>query len=299
VTIVGSQNQKVALARMDWSAYAYDHLTSLVVAPLGSHKIGYNFNDLIDIMARLRHPQTGCPWDLEQSPETLRRFLIEESYELLEAIDGDDPEKYAQELGDVLLQVVFHAQLARESDEFTVSDVLTHLCSKLIRRHPHVFAGLEVASSDEVLQNWEAIKSREPEHEHRKSLFDGVPRQLPALMRAQEISRRAAKAGFEWDTIDGVFEKLDEEIRELKSAIASGNGEHVADEIGDLIFTAVNLARFEKIEAEDALQRMASRFVKRFARIEAEAESRGLSVTQIPQQEKERLWQLAKRELEE
>ncbi|HEX5324264.1 MAG TPA: nucleoside triphosphate pyrophosphohydrolase, partial [Capsulimonadaceae bacterium] len=236
------------LAELDHGRSQFDHLTSVLVPPLAEEPAS-EFSRLADIMARLRDPVSGCPWDREQTPQTLKKYLVEEAYEVLEAIDEGDPHKYAEELGDLLLQVVFHAQLGREADEFTLADVIRHIVEKLVRRHPHVFGDVEAANAEEVLRNWEAIKRAEPGYEHRSSVLDGVPRGLPALMRAQEISKRAAKAGFEWENIDGVFEKLEEELKELHEARIEKNRESIAVELGDILFTVVNLARFEKVDA--------------------------------------------------
>lgn len=302
VTVVGATatgettSRALPIEQLDRSAQEYDHLSSLVVPPLPEPMRRHDFHALLNIMARLREPEVGCPWDREQTPETLRKYVLEEAYEVLDAIDSGDPDKYAEELGDLLLQVAFHAQLAREDDLFTIDDVIGHIVNKLIRRHPHVFGDLDVSGSDEVLRNWEAIKRTEKGYEDRKSVLDGVTRILPGLSRAQEISKKAAKAGFEWDSIDGVFEKLHEEIAELHDARAKGDREHIARELGDLLFTVVNLARFEKVDAEDALQRMVTRFTERFKRIEAEAADRGKSVEELTQPEMEAIWQQAKRE---
>jgi tetrapyrrole methylase family protein/MazG family protein len=294
--VVGAERiSSVALAQIDHTKHRFDHLTSLLVPPLAENHPP-TMDTLADIMACLRDPQKGCPWDREQTPQTLRKYMIEEAYEVLEAMDEDDPRKYAEELGDLLLQVVFHAQLAREADEFTLQDVIRHISEKLIRRHPHVFGDVEAANAEEVLRNWEKIKRAEPGYEKRKSVLDGVPKGLPGLMRAQEISKRAAKAGFEWETIEGVFEKLEEEVKELRAAQIENNRESVASELGDILFTVVNLARFEKVDAEEALQRMVARFTRRFARIEEEAAARGVALEEMSQQEMERIWREAKRE---
>ncbi len=284
------------LAEVDRAGVEFDHLTTLLVPPLDSPELATSYEGLLEIMARLRNPEGGCPWDREQTPDSLRRYLLEEAYEVLEAIDSGDDGAYAEELGDLLLQVVFHAQLAREDGRFTMRDVIRAVTSKLVRRHPHVFGEVQVGSSEQVLANWAAIKKTEKGYETRESILDGVPRALPALMRAQEISRRAAKSGFEWGSIEGVFDKLAEEIAELREAIASGDANAVESEMGDLLFTAVNLARFQKVEAEDALGRMVERFSGRFRRIEEHARAQERVLTDLSQAEMEQVWQLAKRE---
>ncbi len=300
VTAAGIEGMEQRTARplseMDHGGVDFNHLTTVLIPPMEHPENFAGYQGLLTIMARLRDPETGCPWDREQTPEKLRRYMIEEAYEVLEAIDSGDPDKYAEELGDLMLQVVFHAQLARENGRFTMRDIVHAITSKLVRRHPHVFGNVEVSGAEQVLTNWNAIKRSEKGYEDRKSLLDGVPMSMPALMRAQEISRRAAKAGFEWDAIDGVFDKLDEEVAELKAAINTGDDLSVADELGDLLFTVVNLARFQKTEAEDALSRMLTKFTRRFHKIEAFATEQGKSVKELSLAEMERVWQLAKRE---
>jgi tetrapyrrole methylase family protein/MazG family protein len=284
------------LAELDHAGAVFNHLTTLLVPPLDRPELFHGYVGLASIMARLRDPDGGCPWDREQTPKKLRRYLLEEAHEVLEALDEGDEEAYAEELGDLLLQVFFHAQIAREEGRFGMRDILRTITSKLVRRHPHVFGDVEARDSEQVLANWAAIKKSEKGYEERKSLLDGVPRSLPALMRAQEISRRAAKAGFEWGSIDGVFEKLQEEVRELQEAIEQDDDAAIEDEIGDLLFTAVNLARFRKVEAEDSLVRMVERFSRRFRRIEEVAAQQGRVVSDLTIDEMERVWQLAKRE---
>jgi tetrapyrrole methylase family protein/MazG family protein len=281
---------------LDWPRQEFNHLTSILILPLPAAKRKPDFVTLLDIMAHLRDPEKGCPWDKQQTPQKLKRYLIEESYELAEAIDGGDPDKYAEELGDLLLQVAFHAQLAREEDIFDCDDVIRHIVEKLIRRHPHIFGDVSVSSAEEVLTNWEAIKRSEKGYEDRKSILDGIVAALPALMRAMEVSKRAAKAGFEWDSIDGVFEKLDEEVKELREARLQQIKERVAEEIGDLLFTVVNLARFENVDAEEALHRMVTRFTMRFKRIEEAAGERGIALESMTLPEMEEVWKLAKQE---
>jgi tetrapyrrole methylase family protein / MazG family protein len=281
------------LSLLDHPSNYFDHLTSVLVPVATSPDTAGEFLTLCDIMARLRHPTKGCPWDREQTPFTLKRYAVEEVYELVDAIDEGNIDHYVEELGDLLLQVVFHAQLAKEACEFTIEDVILSISEKLIRRHPHVFGEMSVADSSEVLVNWEAIKKSEKGNEHRSSRLDGVPNQLPALSRALDISKRAAKAGFEWPSVDEVFTKLDEEILELKEALASTDPDHIRDELGDLLFTAVNLGRFAKVDAEDALRRMVRRFETRFKLMELSADK---PLEELSESEFERLWRAAKRE---
>jgi len=257
-----------------------------------------DFDALVAVMARLRDPQGGCPWDLEQTPRTLRKYVIEEAYEVVEAIEGMEaggsPSKLAEELGDLLLQVVFHAQLAREAGTFTIEDVTRSIVEKLIRRHPHVFGDRAVSGSEQVLQNWEQIKRGEPGYEDRVGILDGIPPALPALMRALEVSKRVVKVGFEWPMVNGVLDKVEEEIGELRQEIAQGETARAADELGDLLFTLVNVARHLKIDPEDALRRMTQRFAARFRRIEQHAAETGRAVSDLSLEEMEAVWQAAK-----
>ena len=253
-----------------------------------------DFDALVAVMARLRDPSGGCPWDLAQTPQTLRKYVIEEAYEVVEAIDDGVPAKLAEELGDLLLQVVFHAQLAREASEFAVEDVTRAIVEKLIRRHPHVFGSVSVSGEDEVLKNWEQIKRGEPGYEDRVGILDGIPPALPALMRALEVSKRVVKVGFEWPTVGEVLDKVEEEIRELRVEIAGGETARAADELGDLLFTLVNVARHLKIDPEDALRRMTQRFAARFRHIERRAAETGRAVSDLSLPEMEAVWQAAK-----
>jgi tetrapyrrole methylase family protein/MazG family protein len=250
---------------------------------------------LAQVMARLRGPD-GCPWDREQTPLSLRKYVIEEAYEVVEAIDSGSPAKLSEELGDLLLQVVFHAQLASEIGEFTLGDVSQHIVEKLIRRHPHVFGTVTVSGSDEVLTNWEQIKRAEPGYEDRISILDGIPNGLPALMRAAEISKRVVKAGFEWPATSEVLDKVEEEIAELRAEIAAGQTARAGDELGDLLFTLVNVARRLGVDPEDALRRMTLRFAARFQHIERHAARTDRAVSDLTLDEMESVWQQAKRE---
>jgi tetrapyrrole methylase family protein / MazG family protein len=211
----------------------------------------------------------GCPWDQEQTHESLKRYLLEETYEVIDAIDRNDHNALAEELGDLLLQPVFHARLAEISGKFRVDEPLNRICEKLIRRHPHVFGDVAVEGSDEVLKNWDAIKKTEKAV--LTSVLAGVPKSMPALARAMEISKRAARAGFEWQDFDGVLDKVREEIDELQEAIHEKDKTEVASELGDLLFTIVNIARWQKVDAEDSLRLMLNRFQSRFEAMESSA----------------------------
>ena len=276
-----------------------DYLTSVFVPALPPEKRRPRFPELVGLMSRLRAPD-GCPWDREQTSTSLREYLIEETYEAIEAIDLDDPELLCEELGDVLLQVVFHAQLASEVGDFNIDDVTEGIVDKLVRRHPHVFGEVDVADSAEVLRNWEKIKKdekKDQENRRRDSILDGVPVGLPALMQAMEISKRAVKVGFEWGSMQDVLAKLDEETTELKAELfcEAIDSERVLSELGDLLFTVVQIARWNRLDPEEALRTMVARFEKRFRHMEkaAAAENRGLDERTAA--ELDLLWEHAKR----
>lgn len=286
-----------ALSELDRSGIKFDHLSTLVIPRQVNAERLVTLASLLDIMARLRNPDGGCPWDVEQTPQSLGRFLLEESYEVIAASAEDDPEHYAEELGDVLLQVIFHAQIAREAGKFNFRDVLRYVIEKLVRRHPHVFGDTKVSGSEEVLRNWNSIKAQESGRVQRESVFAGIPSSLPALMLAQEVSKRAAATGFEWETIEDVFAKLTEEVEELRTALADRDADAVASEVGDLLFTAVNVSRFCTVDAETALIRMVSRFRKRFQRIEEHAASLGVITSSLGAETMNHVWVQAKKEL--
>lgn len=256
-------------------------------------RIKEEFQALVEVVAALRGPG-GCPWDREQDHKSLRKYVIEETYEVVDAIDHGSPVKLEEELGDLLLQILLHSQIASEDSRFDIADVCERIRKKLIRRHPHVFGEVEVAGVDEVLHNWEEIKSREPGREEIISAIDDVPKCLPALMRAAEISKRAARTGFEWPNIAGVQEKLREETVELEQAIASGNQEKIKSEIGDTLFTIVNIARWSKVDAEESLREMLERFQSRFTAIEDHAGKSGRSINDLSIDEMDEIWNQAK-----
>ena len=256
---------------------------------------GTEFEKLVEIIARLRS-EGGCPWDREQTHDSIKPNLLEETYEVLEAIDNRDMDELRSELGDLLMQAVFHAQFASERGEFTIEDSLRSINEKLIRRHPHVFGETQVAGSDEVLHNWDEIKRGEKGYEKRTSILDGVPMAMPALARAMEISKKAARAGFEWPNLDAVMEKLEEEVGELKDELASGDRTRIFEEIGDLLFTVVNVARWTGADPEDALRVMIERFSRRFRKIEEAAREGGRSIERLTIQEMDAVWDRAKQE---
>ncbi len=246
------------------------------------------FATLVDIIARLRAPG-GCPWDREQTHASLRENLLEECYEVLEALDNGDAGGLCGELGDLLLQIVLHAQIAHEAGEFTLSDVLRQINAKLIRRHPHIFGSQEVKDADEVRYNWEVLKRRERAAE--VSMLDGVPREMPALAYSQRVQARVARVGFDWEDTSGVIDKLAEEVREFNEAASP---EAKASEFGDMLFTLVNLARRAGIDPEAALREANGRFYNRFTLMEALCRERGLTFSELSFAEQNALWEEAK-----
>jgi len=249
------------------------------------------FDELVEVMARLRAPG-GCPWDREQTHASIRKYVIEEAYEVAEAIDRGDAGELCTELGDLLLQVVFHARMAEEAASFSVADVCSAVVRKLERRHPHVFGDLGVRDAAEVSQNWEAIKAGERGPD--ASAIDGVPRALPALQRAERISEKASRVGFDWPGPAQVLDKLDEERAELAVALAGDDPERVADELGDLLFTVANLARKLHREPELALVRAVDRFEARFRQVERTARESGEDLSRLSPEALEDRWQAAK-----
>ena len=253
---------------------------------------GTSFESFQEIVAHLRAPD-GCPWDREQTHQSLRAHLLEEAYEALEAIDSGNPASMREELGDLLLQIVLNAQIAGEAGDFNISDVVKGIHHKIVYRHPHVFGNMELKDVDGVLQNWEKLKEKERGRKNEnKGLLDGVPLSLPALIQAQEYQDRAARVGFDWPEIQGVLDKIREEIEEVRNA---SNEEELAGEIGDLLFALVNLARWKKVDAESALRGTNMKFKKRFAYIEAKARQQGRNLSDIHLDEMEKLWQESKK----
>lgn len=250
------------------------------------------FSRLVEIMVRLRE-EGGCPWDRQQTHETLKAYLVEEAYEVIDAIDRRDDLHLREELGDLLLQIVFHAQIASEEGRFDIDNIIEETVAKLIRRHPHVFGDLVVKSTDELLANWERFKRTEMKKDG-STILAGVPKELPALLRARRIQEKASRLGFDWNKIEEVFAKVDEEIEELRSASASHDPRAIEDEIGDLLFAVVNLSRFLYICPEDALRKTISRFIERFRYIEEGLKRQGKEVEEATLDEMEALWQEAK-----
>jgi tetrapyrrole methylase family protein/MazG family protein len=251
------------------------------------------FYDLVKIYARLRAPG-GCPWDRVQTHQSLKPYLIEETYEVVDAIDEGDPVKVQEELGDLLGQILFHAQMAAEKKQFTVDDAIRTHAEKMKRRHPHIFGTAKVKDAAEVLLNWEQIKYQEKKKE-RSSALDGIPRHLPALLKAHRMQDKAARLGFDWERVDQVFAKLDEELQEFGAAYARKDKRRIREELGDILFALVNLARYLSIDPEDALKGTIRKFQHRFQHIEQSLRHSGRSFKQTPPAEMERLWDQAKR----
>jgi tetrapyrrole methylase family protein/MazG family protein len=254
---------------------------------------GKGFSELIAIMSQLRGEQ-GCPWDREQTHDSLKSFLLEESYELLEAIERGNSDEMEEELGDLLHQILFHCQIASEQGHFSAEQVLTHLKEKLIRRHPHVFSGRSLPNSEAVLQHWVKAKAKEKGSEKADSSLGKLPRAMPALARAQKVGERASYFGFDWPGPEQAWDKIEEELSELKSAVSSGNNTRVGEEMGDLLFSVVNLCRFLKVEAELTLAQTITRFLKRFSYIESRLRAQGKSLSETPLAEVDSLWEEAK-----
>lgn len=251
------------------------------------------FTKLVAVMKKLRGPD-GCPWDREQTLATLRSYLLEETYETLEAIDSEDPEALKEELGDLLLEVVFLTQVCAERSLFDIDDVASGIHDKLVRRHPHVFGGEKAAGAREAIGRWETIKNRERRAEGKRSVLAGVPSVLPALLRAFRISEKASMVGFDWEGASNVLDKVEEEVRELREAVASGRRETVEEELGDLLFAAANLGRLCGLDPEMALQAANRKFTRRFQQVERALEEKGLHPSREHREEMERQWELAK-----
>ena len=253
------------------------------------------FTRLVAIMARLRG-ENGCPWDLEQTFDSIKPYTLEETYEVLDAIDRKDYDALCEELGDFILQAVFYAQMASEAELFRIEDSLTAINEKLIRRHPHIFGDTDAKTADDVMVNWDAIKKQEKAAKGvaETSLLDGVLRSAPALVEAQEVSRRAAKVGFDWPEASQVVDKIREELEELQEARASGDQDHVEEELGDLLFSAVNLARFYKVDAEQSLRKANAKFRRRFSHVERALAAEGKELNQATLEEMEAKWSEAK-----
>ena len=255
------------------------------------YKDSYGVKDLEEIVRILRAPG-GCPWDAEQTHQSIRRNFLEEAYEAVEAIDEGSPEHLEEELGDVLLQVVMHARMEQEAGRFDLDGVADGICKKLIYRHPHVFGDVAVSGTGEVLSNWEALKRKEKGQATNTDALEAVARARPALGRAEKVQKKARKAGFDWPDVSGALDKLSEELEELKTAAAEGT--NVEEELGDLLFSAVNAARFLKVDPEDALNGATDKFIGRFRKVEAQAAAQGKAMEDMGLEELDALWERAK-----
>ncbi|MEK6698333.1 MAG: nucleoside triphosphate pyrophosphohydrolase [Nitrospirota bacterium] len=251
------------------------------------------FGKLVELMAMLRGPE-GCPWDRKQTAESLKPFLIEECFEVVDALEEKDPGKVKEELGDLLFQIIFHARIAEEKGEFTMEDVISSIIEKMTRRHPHVFGDEKLTTDREVLAHWEAIKKKEKGYEQRRSILEGVPKSLPALIRAHRLQERAARVGFDWKKIDETLPKLDEEIAEFKEALRLKNAAATEEELGDIFFMLVNISRFLSIDPEEALKKTIGKFIHRFRYMEESAAAPGSSLNDMTIDEMERLWRKSK-----
>jgi tetrapyrrole methylase family protein / MazG family protein len=262
--------------------------------PLMANSAGVRFDALLSLMARLRG-EGGCPWDREQTRASLKPYLIEEAYEVLQAIDEDDTGHLAEELGDLLFQVVFHSQVAAEAGEFTMSDVLDRLIEKMTRRHPHVFGDQAVADAQDALRQWERIKRDEGSRAGEpRSALDGVPPSLPALLRAQRLQVKAARVGFDWPTWRQAWDKVREEVAEMDEALDLADGERIRHELGDVLFSVVNVARLLNVDAEDCLRQAADKFTRRFNEVETDMKARGRTVSDASAEELDQAWETVK-----
>lgn len=259
-----------------------------------SFKENYNVNDLIDIVEILRSPD-GCPWDREQDHKSIRRDFLEETYEVIEAINKNDHDGLLEELGDVLLQVVFHAQIEREKNSFDLNDVADGVCKKMIERHPHVFGNISAETSEQVLDNWDVIKKQTKQQKSQTESMLSIPREFPALMRADKVQKKAAKVGFDWDSVEGAFQKVSEELEELKEAVQMGVVENANEELGDLLFSVVNVSRFISVDSEEALTNATDKFIDRFSKVEKMAEEKGINMKETELSELDKLWDEAKK----
>ncbi|WP_026583002.1 nucleoside triphosphate pyrophosphohydrolase [Bacillus sp. J33] len=294
VTAAGSREEKVTkvpLHELD-HGMELNNLTSVYVPPVKDETILYKeFSKLRSIIAELRGPN-GCPWDLKQTHESLKKYLIEEAYELIEAIDNEESEHMAEELGDVLLQVMLHAQIGEDEGYFTIDDVIQGLSEKMIRRHPHVFGDVQAENEEDVLKNWQSIKQEE-KGEKQEFIMDSIPKSFPNLMRAAEIQKKAAKVGFDWKEVEPAWEKVKEEISEFESEARAGSSQMEA-EFGDILFALVNIARFYKIDAEEATRKTNEKFIRRFSFVEERVKMSGRSFEDFTLEQLDDFWNEAK-----
>lgn len=256
--------------------------------------VPFLFDRLVRLSNRLRGPK-GCPWDRAQTHKSLKNDLIEEAYEVVEAIDGKDSQKLKEELGDLLYQVIFHSDIARKRKAFTLEDVLAATYAKMVRRHPHVFGGKKKVNTEEVLTRWQEIKRDEKKDKTHAAIMAGLPKSLPALLRSRAVQERARRVGFEWTTPDGCFEKLLEEVKELKKAYKKGHLRSISEEIGDTLFTLVNLSRYLNLNPEEVLQEATDKFISRFRIMEEKIKKEGKNLTRLSLNEMDQFWDKVKR----
>ncbi|MGF7015770.1 nucleoside triphosphate pyrophosphohydrolase [Ornithinibacillus bavariensis] len=290
----GSKEEKVLtipLEELDRSLEV-SNLTSVYIPPVPDQLLHHTFNRLREVIATLRGPD-GCPWDKEQTHESLKQYAIEEVYELIDAINAEDDEGIVEELGDVLLQVMLHSQIGEDEGYFSIDDVIKSITDKMIFRHPHVFSNVKVDSSQEVTVNWEELKHKEKAVK-RKSIVEGIPRSLPSLLKAYKLQHIAAKVGFEWEDARGIWEKLEEEIDEVKSAIAADNEQEIKKELGDVLFVLANLTRYYQINPEEALSLTNEKFTRRFSYIEEKLKEKGKDIMHSNLEEMDYYWNEAK-----
>ncbi|GGB51165.1 MazG family protein [Lentibacillus populi] len=297
ITIVeaaGSNQEKmttIPLTELD-HVMEISNLTSVYIPPVPQKQLHHTFNRLREVIAELRGPK-GCPWDKEQTHESLREYAIEEVYELIDAIDAGDDEGIIEELGDLLLQVMLHSQIGEDAGYFTVDDVIKSITDKMIHRHPHVFGDKKADSIADVYTNWDALKQEE-KGKQRKSVLDGVPKRIPALAKAYQLQKKAGKVGFEWENNDGVWEKLNEELAEVQEAIGEANQEEIERELGDVLFVLANISRYYKVNPEIALNRTNQKFISRFSYIEKRLHEENKDINQASLREMDKYWNQAK-----
>jgi tetrapyrrole methylase family protein/MazG family protein len=294
VEAAGSEQEvitKLPLEELD-HRLEVSNLTSVYIPPAENHLLNHTFSNLREVVRVLRSP-SGCPWDRKQTHETLREYAVEEVYELLDAIDQQDDEGIIEELGDILLQVMLHSQIGEDDGYFTVDDVIRGITGKMIHRHPHVFGDRDVSSVDEVLTNWEALK-KEEKGETRQSVLDGVSKGMPSLAKAYQLQKKAAKVGFDWEEVQEIWQKLDEELAEVKEAIEANNQQEVEKEFGDVLFVIANLTRYYKINPEIALNLSNQKFISRFSYIEEQLGNQGKAIEDATLEEMDAYWDQAK-----
>jgi len=295
VDAVGTESEKlrtVPLEKLDHT-FKTSNLTSVYVPPVPSELLSHTFGRLKKVISTLRGPE-GCEWDKAQTHESLREYLLEEVYELIEAIDEEDDEGIIEELGDVLLQVMLHSQIGEDNGYFTIDDVIRSITTKMIHRHPHVFTDTQAESIEEINKNWEQLKQEEKGF-YRQSILDGVPSLLPALLKSYKLQKKAEKVGFDWDNAQDIWDKLDEEMKEVDEAIQKNSQSEIVDELGDVLFVIANLARFYNINPELALESSNRKFISRFTFIEEQLKERGIDIYDASLKEMDYYWDKAKR----